>query len=372
MKKGIGVALIVLGLVLTASACVNAKRAPNLGYLLGTYLHGILVLAIGVKLQQEKVLPGSVATENPLLALQVRRRSNAEMGVLGGMVLMFVGSGLSQQGRELFLFGTAVFLGGWGLMIAGAANYMKWKGYSGWLGLLGLMLLPGLIILAAFPNRMKDIGSPFRPETKKTLWPVVIAIVAVVVLMVLPMATFLMLPFLLSQFPRAQTTTAWATVVSDPPKFTVEMPANPKRQVVTQQGPQGGVTVTTYESRDNIATYTAGFMPITSDPNPRMPQKAVQAALDTMLDGTASQMKGRVLYRKSISLGKYPGREQAFEFNSGIRNRAGEPIVGLAVWKFYFVRGSILILTVILPKSDRERQGMDGRIARFFDSLKVE
>jgi hypothetical protein len=372
MKKGIGIALIVLGLLFAAFACVNAKRAPNLGYLMGTYLPGILLLAVGAKLQQKKILPGSVGTENPLLALQVRRRTNAETGVLGGIVLMFVGSGLSQQGPELFLFGTAVSLGGWGLMIAGAVNYMKWKGYSGWFGLLGLMLLPGLIILACFPNRMKDLGSPFRQETKATLWPVVIAVVAVVLLIVLPMAAFVMLPFFLSQLPRAQTAYVWATVASDPPKFTVEMPANPKRQVVTQEGAQGGVTVTTYESRDDIATYTAGFMPLTPDPKPGMPQKMVEEVLDTMLNGTASQMRGRVLYRKSISLGNYFGREQAFEFNPGIKNRAGEPIVGLMVWKLYLVRDSILMMTVSLPKSDSERQEMDRRIARFFDSLKVE
>jgi hypothetical protein len=368
MKKGIGIALIVLGLFFAAFAGVNAKRAPTLSYLIGTYLPGILLLAVGVKLQQEKILPGSVGTENPLLALQVRRWTNAEMGVLGGMVLMFVGSGLSQQGPELFLFGTAVSLGGWGLMIAGAVNYLKWKGYSGWFGLLGLMLLPGLIILACFPNRTKDLGSPFRQETKATLWPVVIAVVAVVLLIVLPIAAFVMLPFLLSQLPRDQTAYVWATIVSNPPKFTVEMPANPKRQVVAQ----GGVTVTTYESRDDIATYTAGFMRLTPDPEPGMPRKMVEEVLDTMLDGTASQMKGQVLHRKSISMGKYFGREQTFEFNPGIKNRAGEPIAGLMVWKLYLVRDSILMMTVSLPKSDRDRQGMDGRIARFFDSLKVE
>ena len=96
MKKGVGIALIVLGLLFTVSACTNAKRAPNFGYLVGTYLPGILALAVGAKLRQEKILPGSVGMEDPLLALQLRRRSNAEMGVLGGIVLMFLGSGLSQ------------------------------------------------------------------------------------------------------------------------------------------------------------------------------------------------------------------------------------------------------------------------------------
>lgn len=131
MKKGIGIALILFGLLFTFSSAINANHAPNLSFLMGTYLPGLLCLAIGVALRQEKVPPTATEGEAPLVALQVRRRSNAEMGVVGGIVLMFMGSGLSQQSRELFLLGMAVSLGGWGLMIWGAAKYMKWGGYLG-------------------------------------------------------------------------------------------------------------------------------------------------------------------------------------------------------------------------------------------------
>jgi hypothetical protein len=374
MRKGIGIVLIAMGLLLAVSACTNAKRAPNLGCLMGTYLPSILLLAVGVKLRQEKSRPASMGSENPLPAVQVRRKSSAEMGVLGGIFLMFMGSGLSQHAREVFLLGTAVFFGGWGLMIWGAANYMRWKGYSAWLALLGLLLLPGLIILACFPNKMKNIGSPFQPETKSARSVLVVVLVAVVLLIALPMAAFLALPFMLSQLPRAQTASAWATLSSDPPKFTVDMPANPKRQATTQQSPDGASTVTTYayESHDDIATYTAGFMPFAPDPKVGMPQKVAEEVLDTMLDNTASAMKGQVLYRKSISLGPHFGREQTIEFTPGVKNRAGEPIVGLMVWKLYFVRDSIVMLTVTLPKNAKGRPRMDGRMARFFDSIKVE
>lgn len=374
MKKGIGTALIVLGLLATVSACVNAKRAPDLPHLMGTYLPGILLLAVGVTLRQEKTLPAGAEVEDSLFAIQVRRRSNAEMGVVGGIVLMFMGSGLSQQGPELFLFGAAVSLGGWGLMIWGAANYMKWKGYSGWFGLLGLLLVPGLIILACLPNKMKDIGNPFRQETRPTRSVLVIALVAVALLIALAMGAFLALPFVLSQLPGARTATPWVTLSSDPVKFTVEMPTNPKRQVVTQPRPDGASTVTTYayESCDDIATYTAGFMPFAPDSGLGMPQNVLDEELDAMLDNIASQMKGRVLYRETISLGQHPGREQAIEFNPGVRNRAGQPIVGWMVWRLYFVRDSIVILSVTLPKSDKDRPGMDARIARFFDSIQVD
>ena len=39
------------------------------------------------------------------------------------------------------------------VLIWGCVNFMRSKGYSGWFGLFGLLLLPGLIILAFFPDK---------------------------------------------------------------------------------------------------------------------------------------------------------------------------------------------------------------------------
>jgi hypothetical protein len=374
MKKGIGIALILFGLLCTFSSSMNAKRAPNLSFLIGTYLPGLVCLAIGAALRRDKNLPIAVEAEALLIALQIRRRSHAEMGVVGGVVLMFMGSGLSQQSRELLLFGVAVSLGGLGLMIWGAANYMKWKGYSGWFGLLGLLLLPGLIILACFPNTMKSIGNLPLNGAKKTRSVVVVAVVGFMLLLALPVAAFLALPFFVLQLRHAQVNDTWVAVSTDPPKFTVEMPGNPKRRVFSQQSPDGKVTVTTYtyESRDGIATYTAGFAP--SRPDLAITQNAAEVAraLDSALDDYVARVKGQVLYRKTVSLGKYVGREQTVEFNPGVSNRAGQPITGMAVCKTYFVRDSILLLMVTLDKNDKDRSGMDARMVRFFDSLKPE
>jgi hypothetical protein len=60
------------------------------------------------------------------------------------------------------------------------------------------------------------------------------------------------------------------------------------------------------------------------------------------------------------------------EFDPGAKNRAGQPVTGMAVCKTFFVRDSILVLMVILDKNDRDRPGMDARMARFFDSLKPQ
>ncbi len=88
----------------------------------------------------------------------------ASLGIVGGIVMMFMGSGVSQQGPELFLVEGAILLGGWALMIWGCVNYMRWKGYSGWFGLFGYLLLPGLIILVCFPNRRTRIPQMHQSE----------------------------------------------------------------------------------------------------------------------------------------------------------------------------------------------------------------
>ena len=53
-------------------------------------------------------------------------------------------------------------------------------------------------------------------------------------------------------------------------------------------------------------------------------------------------------------------------------DREGRPIMGLMVWRLYFVRDTVVMLSVSLPKNDRDRPAVDARIARFFDSLKLE
>ena len=209
---------------------------------------------------------------------------------------------------------------------------------------------------------------------KKSHSVVVIVLVALFVLLAIPMAAFLALPFLLSHLPGSQTGNKWTMVSSDPPKFTIEMPGNPERQVVSQPSPNGGVnrTVYLYGSRDRIATYSACIMPFRSKLGADSSAAEVAKALDKGLDSYVALVKGQILYRKTVALGKYFGREQAVEFDSGDRDRAGQSVTAMAVCKTYFVGDSVLTFVVMLNKNDKDRAGTDGRITRFFDSLKLK
>jgi hypothetical protein len=73
-------------------------------------------------------------------------------------------------------------------------------------------------------------------------------------------------------------------------------------------------------------------------------------------------------------LGEMAGRELEFEFSPGINNRAGEPMLALAVGRAYLVDDSIVTVGVILDKRDFDQdvQEVKGRITRFFDSLRAE
>jgi hypothetical protein len=52
--KAFGFVLIVLGVVLLATAGTNAPKAPNVSYLVGTFLPGLVCLIVGLKLGQSR------------------------------------------------------------------------------------------------------------------------------------------------------------------------------------------------------------------------------------------------------------------------------------------------------------------------------
>ncbi len=183
MRKVLGAVCIAIGLFSFMMVAVGSARSgPDLPGLVGSFFLGISFLIFGLALLGRRraavtrvahAAPesagGGCETQEPGARAVSLLESRANFGVLGGIVITLLGGAIVRQSRELLLLGLPVWLGGWALFIWGCANYMRWKGYSGWFGLFGLLLLPGLVILACFPNRRKrglsdgtkSIGSAF-------------------------------------------------------------------------------------------------------------------------------------------------------------------------------------------------------------------
>lgn len=99
---------------------------------------------------------GASGPSYPQAFVADRLKFHAALGIGCGILLMFVGGGISQRAdATALLSGLVVVALGWAWELWGCVSYMRWKGHSGWFGLLGYFLLPGLLILVCFPNRRK-------------------------------------------------------------------------------------------------------------------------------------------------------------------------------------------------------------------------
>src|SRR5882724_9652922 len=251
MKNVIGIVLTCLGLLCIFTASNMTKKAESLPELMGTFVPGILLLAIGVALRQPGALLDGDEREAAQRLAENRQKSRAEMGIVGGIVLMFLGSGVSQQGRELFLIGLSISVGGWLLMIWGAVIYALWKGYSAWFGLFGLLIVPGLIVLACLPNKTKRFElnrsiepsgeRPLPPTTRTSVSIAAVMLVSLVVILGLFSSLFLAGPRLRATLARSKPDVSWSWLVVDSPKSTIEMPENRKVESLSQETPSGTV-----------------------------------------------------------------------------------------------------------------------------------
>jgi hypothetical protein len=178
LMETLGSVLRVMGAVCFVLAAMNAPRAPNGYYLFGSFLPGVIFVAVGLLLRPSRTqtaraggdgnnrAPAAADSESPENASeshQTRARAfrlAAALGIGCGIVLMLLGwsIGADAHGALGPLFAALVAsFGGYSLLMWGCVNYARWKGYSGWWGAFGYLVLLGLLILLALPNRRKGL-----------------------------------------------------------------------------------------------------------------------------------------------------------------------------------------------------------------------
>jgi len=54
MQHAVGTVLLLLGILMLGLAGMTAHQAPNVSFLVGTFLPGLLCLIVGLKLKQDK------------------------------------------------------------------------------------------------------------------------------------------------------------------------------------------------------------------------------------------------------------------------------------------------------------------------------
>jgi hypothetical protein len=167
----------------------------------------------------------------------------------------------------------------------------------------------------------------------------------------------------------------WQAVEESQPKWRVEMPGQPKRQVIRNSVPDGEIIETIHASEDGLAAYTARCCQFPKSPIPVSGEDDFIKLADAGLDATITPgTSGKLIYRKTVSHASHTGREQRLEFNERRSGPAGGTVMVISASRAFSMGSTAYILTVVVEKGTYEanKKDLDARIQKFFRSLEFD
>jgi hypothetical protein len=256
-KIASAVFFVLGGLALVVAASI-APNAPTFQHVIGSFIPGVFLVIIGLKIRQEsnRTLTALRADEDAETTEVVEavqhsfvvdtKRANAfklqaNLGIIVGIVLMVLAASMA-RGEEGIPFAWIISLTGLACVIWGCVSYMRWKGYSGWFGFFGYLFLLGLVILACFPNRRKRILKRHDPEEMEALVEQDRPRGFRYLLSLTPIVTFGMVFGCIIFFAGSNINAAqWNEFAPEGMEFQVLMPGTPQVEQTSQQTPDGPV-----------------------------------------------------------------------------------------------------------------------------------
>lgn len=173
-------------------------------------------------------------------------KTMTNLGIGGGVLTMFLGSGIAQQGPGSIMPGFIVTLAGWGAVIWGSVNYMRWKGHSGWFALFAYLLLPGLVVLACFSNRRKRLLQEEGPEQIAARETMAAADRKSGLRYLLTLAPLGLMVFTSSSVQSEISASEWQDFSPPEIGFRVLMPGTPRLEQKTEKAPAGDVILSKF------------------------------------------------------------------------------------------------------------------------------
>jgi hypothetical protein len=374
MKTGSGI-FMVGGVLFLAIAAFNASKAPNVDYLIGTFLPGLICIIVGLVLGQTKKPKTSTpltgderiaANNDPrqlLLQAEAKRANtfkfNANVGIIAGIVLMFLAGSMAQNEEGPFPIAWIVSLGGFALEIWGCVNYMRWKGYSGWFGFFGYLFLLGLVILVCFPNRRKRIlqrndSGEIETLSKRDHQRGSRFLLALAPVVIFSIFFCVLIFFAGSNIKAAQ----WEGFAPEGMGFQVLMPGTPQFEQNTQETPVGTVEIRKFTAWPKGKGKSEFFMVVLAQfpENVGRQLGGTQKLLEAGRNDVLTSCKGRVRNQSNIFLNGWPGLELEVLTDGSI-----------VTARIFALKGQIYEVWAWVP---RVRSKSDD-VQRFLDSFKL-